>query len=232
MARISFILVEPAVPGNIGAAARAINTMGFTDLRLVNPCDHLAEEARMFAHGSNKILENAGIFDSLDEATGDLDLKVATTSKKRRAKVDYIPAGELNGFIDRKGSAISSAGIVFGNEESGLSNAQVRLCDAVTTIPLANPYPSLNLGQAVMIYAYLLSGIAKERIPEIRRKEDNGQGFHAMMKQARQVLFALELNDNPAIYHRLLERMALLDEDDIQLVHSVLKRLSSFGGEG
>ncbi len=71
--KISFILVEPAVPANVGAAARAIKTMGFDDLRLVKPCDHLSMEARMLAHASNEILENAKIFSTLKEALADID---------------------------------------------------------------------------------------------------------------------------------------------------------------
>ena len=127
--KISFILVEPAVPGNVGAAARAIKTMGFSDLRLVNPCDHLSEEARMLAHGSNEILEKAGVFNSLPQALENLDLAVATTAKKRSARVQYIPVHELTGFLDGKGSSVQSAGIVFGREESGLTNDEIRMCD-------------------------------------------------------------------------------------------------------
>lgn len=65
----SFILVEPGEAGNIGAAARALNTMGFTDLRLVRPkADHLSGVARAFAHGSEHILENAPVYEELRDA--------------------------------------------------------------------------------------------------------------------------------------------------------------------
>ena len=80
---ISFILVEPAVPENIGAAARAIKTMGFNDLRLVNPCDHLDMRAKMLAHASHEILENAKIFTNLSDAIADLDFTIATSAKQR-----------------------------------------------------------------------------------------------------------------------------------------------------
>ena len=69
---IYFILVEPAVPGNIGAAARAIKTMGYSNMRLVNPCDHLSIEAKMLAHASGEILEEAELFSGLEEAIADI----------------------------------------------------------------------------------------------------------------------------------------------------------------
>ena len=222
--KISFILVEPAVPGNVGAAARAIKTMGFSDLRLVNPCDHLSEEARMLAHGSNEILEKAGVFKSLPQALENLDLAVATTAKRRSARVQYITGHELTGFLDGKGSSVQSAGIVFGREESGLTNDEIRMCDLVSSIPLAQAYPSLNLGQAVMIFAYTLSGYALQPSPADKSAGTDGQGFRVMMDRARQVLDKMGLQDNPALYNRLLERLSQLGEDDIHLVHSMLNR--------
>lgn len=220
--KISFILVEPAVPGNVGAAARAIKTMGFSDLRLVNPCDHLSEEARMLAHGSNEILEKAGVFNSLPQALENLDLAVATTAKKRSARVQYLPVHELTGFLDGKGSSVQSAGIVFGREESGLTNDEIRMCDLVSSVPLAQAYPSLNLGQAVMLFAYTLSGYILQPSPADKSADTDGQGFRVMMDRARQVLDKMGLN--PALYNRLLERLAQLGEDDIHLVHSMLNR--------
>ena len=222
---ISFILVEPGVPGNIGAAARAIKTMGFSDLRLVNPCDHLSEEARMLAHGSHDILGKANIFASLEEALQDLDLAVATTAKKRHARVEYSPVARLPELLRIKGSTVRCTGIVFGREESGLTNNEILLCDMVSTVPIVQAYPSLNLAQAVMIYAYILSGCrdVSQKRPQIIDRE----GFRAMMDRATHVLAEMGLKENPALYNRLLERLAWLGEDDIHLVHSVLNRYMS-----
>lgn len=80
--QIHFILVEPAVPENVGAAARAMKTMGFTSLRLVNTKAHLAEEASWLAHASNEILENAQEFKTLQEAIHDIDWIIGTSAKK------------------------------------------------------------------------------------------------------------------------------------------------------
>jgi tRNA/rRNA methyltransferase len=115
-----FILVKPAVPGNVGAAARAIKTMGYTRLRLVAPCDHLGQEARMLAHASEEILEDAEVFVGLKEAIADLDMTVATTAKTRDVRVEYFSASEIPGVIRSKGGSVNKTGLVFGREESGL----------------------------------------------------------------------------------------------------------------
>jgi len=123
---ITFILVNPAVPENIGASARAMNTMGFHDLRLVNPCNFLNEKARMLAHGSHSILENATVFSSLEKAVRDIDFVIGTTAKRRSAKEDYYSANLLSGYLAKKGDSISTIAIVFGKEESGLTNEEIR----------------------------------------------------------------------------------------------------------
>ena len=122
-----FILVEPAVPGNVGTAARAVKTMGFSRLRLVDPCDHLGQEARMLAHASGEILENAELFKGLSEAIFDLDLTIATTAKTRDARVEYQSISEIPTIIRSKGVTVHNVGLVFGREASGLTNDEIRI---------------------------------------------------------------------------------------------------------
>ena len=224
-----FILVEPAVPGNVGASARAIKTMGFNQLRLVNPCDHLSTEARMLAHASGEILEKARVYSSLEEALEDIDLSIATTAKKRDARVEFYPNTDLPGIIESKGESVKSTGIVFGGEESGLSNEQIRMCDVASSIPLKQTYPSLNLSQAVMIYAYTLADLSvieeSGRVsPEsISPKRDNE--FRAMMDKSKDMLVEMGVDKSPALYNHILERLAILGEEDIHLLLSVLGRM-------
>ena len=158
-----FILVEPSVPGNIGSAARAIKIMGFRHLWLVKPCDHLDKEAIKMAHGSTDILKTARIFESLQEALSNIDLVIGTSAKKRTAHEDYIDCSLLPEIILKKGNSIDSSAIVFGREESGLTNDELKKCDIVTHIPMITEYPSANLAQAVMIYAYILSGLVMKK---------------------------------------------------------------------
>jgi tRNA/rRNA methyltransferase len=218
-----FILVEPAVPANVGAAARAIKTMGFSRMRLVNPCDHLGQEARMLAHASEEILENARLFNGLEAAVADLDLAIATTAKTRDAREEFHDVADLPGIIRSKGVTVQSIGLVFGREESGLTNDEIRGCDLASTIPMKQKYPSLNLGQAVMIFAYVLSALEMPGSGKPSGSKDQ-EGFRAMMEKSKKVLLDLDINSNPALYYRILERLATLGEDDIHLIHSVLNR--------
>jgi len=218
-----FILVKPAVPGNIGAAARAIKTMGYTRLRLVTPGDYLGQEARMLAHASEEILENAQVFAGLKEAIADLDMTVATTAKTRNTRVEYFSASEVPGMIQSKGSTVNKIGLVFGREESGLTNDEIRECDLVSSIPMKGSYPSLNLGQSVMIYAYLMASLERAESGSTSHLLDQ-EGFRAMMDKSKKVLKELDIERNPALHNRILERLASLGEDDIHLLHSILNR--------
>ena len=221
--KISFILVEPAVPENVGAAARAIKTMGFTALRLVNPCNHLDDKAKMLAHASHDILENAVVYSSLVEAVKDLDFIIGTTAKQRWVKLDIIPSNELISFIQNKGNSINNIGIVFGREESGLTNDEISICNRVSTIPLANPYPSINLAQTVMIYAYILSSL-QMTIPS-EKGFANDQSFKTLKERVNDILSIAEITPEMMIYGRIHERIAELGEKDIKLLHSVTSKL-------
>lgn len=222
---VSFILVEPAVPENVGAAARAIKTMGFGDLRLVNPCDHLDIKARMLAHASNDILESAKVYQSLEEAIKDVDFVFATSAKQRWVKLDIIPCNELTDFIEKKGDTINSIAIVFGREESGLTNEEIALCHRVSNIPLKTQYPSLNLAQSVMIYAYTLSFLNIES-PDKQTKNQNHDSLKALIAKTQKILNAIELGPDKLINGRLIERITELNADDIKLLHSLTTALT------
>jgi tRNA/rRNA methyltransferase len=221
--KIVFILVEPAVPENVGAAARALKTMGFSDLRLVNPCDYLSVDARKLAHASNDILENASVYNTLEEALHDIDFAFATSARDRWIKLDIIDSHEMPKFIEGKGDTISNVAVVFGREESGLTNHEINLCQRVTTIPLKTKYPSLNLAQSVMVYAYILSGI-KLGMNEAA-KADTTQSFQALSKKVDAVMKAIDLGPDKLIYGRLMERLSELGEQDIKLLHSITTEL-------
>lgn len=101
--QFTFILVEPGEPGNIGAAARAMNTMGHADLRLVRPRgDHLSGLAKAMGHGSAHILEAAAVYQDLSAALSDIDLACASTARHRIEKFHYVPARELPSALAKK----------------------------------------------------------------------------------------------------------------------------------
>ena len=111
-------------------------------------------------------------------------------------------------------------GILFGREESGLSNKEIKVCDIVTYISLANPYPSLNLSQAVMIYAFLLSGVFRKKRAAKPGKYP-AESLHALKKKVSMILDELKIKQSHIIGPRIMERMSYLKKEDISLLHSV-----------
>ncbi|WP_017733107.1 tRNA/rRNA methyltransferase [Nafulsella turpanensis] len=224
--QIHFILVEPAVPENVGASARAMNTMGFQSLRLVNPCDHLSTKARMLAHGSNHILESAKVYTNLEEAASGMDLLIGTTANQQRTtKQDYHSSTELATILQRKAGGLQHVGLVFGREESGLTNEELLLCDMATSIPLAAPYPSVNLGQAVMIFAYALSQLQSSDSNEKAASTTDEASYGALKQKVERLLTLTEIDQNPTKANRLLERMALIGQTDLNLLHTLSSAL-------
>lgn len=150
---VRFVLVEPQTAGNIGAAARAIKTMGFERLVLVNPCDYRVPQAGWLAHASEDILEKAAVVNSLPEALQGTHFAVATTQRIRDYHFPHFTPAELAEKVARITQEHEVA-VIFGRENAGLNNEELRGCHAISTIPAAVNHPSLNLAQAVMIFAY------------------------------------------------------------------------------
>ncbi len=222
------MLVEPAVPENIGAAARALKTLGFSDFRLVNPKGHHKNAARWLAHGSLDILKNARIFHDFQEATDDLDFLIGTTAKRRSVKQDYYSPEESRQIIEQKKGIIKKVGIVFGREESGLKNEELLKCDIASTIPLSQPYPSLNLGQSVMLYAYVFSKLKTTTLSAINLSATDDRLYHELKENSKEIFKRLKIDINSNLYHRMMERISMTNEDDARLFLSFAKK---FGQE-
>jgi len=224
---IYFVLTNPAVPENIGFACRAIKTMGFGHLRLVSPNDHLGTQAKKTAYGSHDILEKAEVFQSLAEALRGIDLSVATTSRKRLARHDYYSPEEIGNILVEKRGVVNQVAIVFGSERDGLSTEEMSLCDLISTIPLAAPYPSLNLAQSVLLYAWELSK-AVNSLPlpmqGVSQNEEAEQG--ALKGKALLILEKLEVIRQPSLYHRLKDRLMAANADDTKLMLSFSRFLT------
>ena len=149
---IRIVLVEPKVPGNVGAASRAMKNMGLSRLVLVNPwfLDH--PQARYMAHNSEDILDAADIVSSIGEAVSTSVLVVGTTQRQRHGVPFMNPRQAAVEILESSQSGPVS--ILFGREDCGLLNDELAWCQIVATIPSSSSQPSLNLAQAVMVFAY------------------------------------------------------------------------------
>ena len=201
-----------------------MKTMGFKQLRLIAPCDHLNDEARMLAHGSHDILESARLFDDFNSAVADLDLVVCTTAKERSAKDDYHSSRSIRKLLENKKEDLNKVGLLFGTEESGLPNALILQSDMAMSIPMTGSYPSLNLAQAVMITAYELSPLNQLVKPGAPISK-TGEGWGTLKRQSAQLLQEAGIKEGTPLYHRIMERMATLSTNDIPLFLSVISRI-------
>lgn len=153
---IAVILVSPENPDNIGAVARAVKNMGFSDLRLVKPPRGWRVKGRKMAVTAGDILKTAAVFPSLREAILDLGLVVGTTRRGGGHRGAFVPFNKT--VLEIRGNCLRrKAGIVFGRESKGLANEDSDACDHLVTIPTGPEYPSLNLAQAVMVMLFALS---------------------------------------------------------------------------
>ena len=155
--KTAVVLVGAAGDANIGAAARAMKNFGLTDLRLVSCCPHLTTAAYMYAVDARDVLESARPFPSLDDALSDRSLAVAFTRRAGKMRRRRMTVSELPGWVAERARRGGLA-LVFGREDKGLTNDEVRRCDAVVAIPSSPALPSLNLAQSVLVAAYELFG--------------------------------------------------------------------------
>lgn len=149
---VRIVLVEPQVPGNVGAAARAIKNMGLSRLVLVNPWFRGHPQSRYMAHASEDVLENAEVYDTLREAVAGSVFVVGTSQRKRTATPFLNPKKAVPLILEN--SVSGPVSVLFGREDRGLLNDEIKLCHALVSIPSSMAQPSLNLSQAVMVMAY------------------------------------------------------------------------------
>ena len=223
---ICFVLVRPAVPENIGAAARALKTMGFDRLRIVGSSAHREKPARILAHASTELLDSAQEFPDLSAALADIDFAIGTSAKMRHDKRYNLAPAELRAAIAVKGASVQRVAIVFGCEESGLGNDELDCCDALSTIPLATAYPSLNLAQSVMLYAYELSQIQRtHEIPSADAEE-----WRALKLRVDNLLKRLDVPADGKLRAWALERLASATQKDVGFLHMLCRHVESGGG--
>lgn len=149
------ILVEPQLGANIGTAARAMANFGLTELRLVAPTNGWPNEhAIKAASGADIIIEQAKLFDTLEEAVADLSFVVATTARKRDMVKPVLTPESAAGEMQTRLIQGEGTGILFGREKYGLTNDHVVLADALVIAPVNPDFASLNLAQAVLLIGY------------------------------------------------------------------------------
>ena len=151
---IRIVLVQTYHPGNIGAAARAMKTMGLTDLVLITPRRFPDPEATRLAAGAEELVENARVVGSLAEAVADCVQVVGASARLRSLPLPHFDEPDAMARKLVEHAATDPVALVFGRERSGLTNDEIRLCSHQVSIPANPEYGILNLSQAVQVLAY------------------------------------------------------------------------------
>lgn len=155
--QLVFVLVGTTHSGNIGAAARAMKNMGYTEMRLVNCCPHMTKDAFARASGADDVLKEAIRYDTLDEAVADCQSVIGTSARDRHLAVPVVACRDVANELvsDAKlATADGRTAIAFGRERSGLTNEEMDRCTRLLRIPCNPEFSSLNLGSAVQVVAY------------------------------------------------------------------------------
>jgi TrmH family RNA methyltransferase len=226
---VEIVLVGTLQSGNVGSVARAMKNMGLRHLKLAGLQCTLDDQARWMATHAGDILDSAREYADLREAVADAQYVIGTTARDRRFRNLMAPvqmAEKVFGLVPANRVAI-----VFGREDSGLTNDELELCDDAVTIPAASEMTSLNVAQAVMVIAYELFNRAESWGPSAGagKRATSGQQ-EEMYDHVRTLLVDIGfLNPhNPDIalgkIKRLLTR-AGLTEKDVSLIRGVARQL-------
>jgi TrmH family RNA methyltransferase len=152
---VRIVLVEPSHPGNIGASARAMKTMGLADLALVAPKHFPSDEATARAAGADDVLASARVVPTFVEAIGDCGLVVGATARLRNMRWPVVDPRQCAEVVWQHAEHTKVA-IVMGPEQSGLTNADLGRCQLIVNIPTDPHFGSLNLAMAVQVLCYEL----------------------------------------------------------------------------
>lgn len=234
-----FVLVESSHPGNVGAAARALKTMGFSRLVLVAPrVPHVQSdpEAIAMASGADDVLASAHVVPTLGEALSGVQWSIALTARTR----EYGPprlAPRAAAAHARTQVESGDIALVFGNERTGLANEHVEQCSALAHIPANPAYSSLNLAQAVQVLAYELRVAFLEQTSEPAQQPAADTGALAQSDEIERMylhlenaLIALDFLDprNPKKLMPRLRRLFArtgLEREEVNILRGIAKHI-------
>lgn len=225
MDNIRIVLVNTTHPGNIGAAARAMKTMGLRQLYLVNPAGFPSAEATARASGADDLLTDAVVCESLTEAIAGCALVLGTSARQRSLAWPELSVAEAAGEAAREAERREVA-VLFGRERYGLTNDELKTCHYLVYIPTHEAYASLNLAQAVQVVTYELSrhaGLSREAPVHDPAPAERMEGFYGHLEETlRELGFLHDQSDKLMLRLRRLFNRARPDDDELNILRGIL----------
>lgn len=240
---IRIVMVNTTHPGNIGAAARALKTMGLSNLYLVSPLDYPNANATWRAAGATDILHQASVVESLEEALQGCSLVLGTSARQRRIPWPLLNARQAGDMVVRQAGREQVA-ILFGREDRGLTNEELQQCHYHIEIPANEDYGVLNVASAIQVIAYeirmaMLALVAQPKVSadlpqmpiETVRWDENlatSREMALFFEHLEKTLTRLEFYepDNPRQLMTRLRRLfmrARLDQMEMNILRGILR---------
>ena len=234
--KVRIVMVNTTEPGNIGAAARAMKNMMLSQLYLVSPSNFPSAVATARASGADDILSNARVCSTLEEALNGVKLVVGASARQRNIKWRQLDVIDTCSQI--QSSLVSSdedVAVVFGTENSGLTNEELDLCSILMTIPGNPKYFSLNVASAIQVFAY------QNFISSIDGKFDNTpkdiasfEDLNSFYKHLEQVLEHINYFDSKKPKSLLMRRMRRLfgrsepEKEEVAILRGILNKINPY----
>ncbi|GAA5081099.1 RNA methyltransferase [Roseibacterium beibuensis] len=232
----AFVLVRPQMGENIGAAARAMWNFGLDRMRVVGPRDGWPNErAVALASGAGRLLDEAGLFDRVEDAVADCTYVFATTARERGLTKPVVTperAMQQARAITAEGGKVA---VLFGPERAGLENADIALANAIVSVPVNPAFPSLNLAQCVLLTAYEWRRETVEAPPEVMEMaktefatgleiEKLGDHFEQRLEAAGFFFPELKAEGMKLNLRNMWSRLPLT-RADVQVLHGMLRQM-------
>jgi len=232
LSRIATVLVQTSHPGNIGSAARALKTMGLSQLRLVAPYEFPACAANQLASGALDVLENALVVPTLADALHDASVVFGSSDRRRELRMLEIGPREF-ASLALDAATTGPVAVVYGTERTGLTNDELGLCQYLVTIPANPEYSSLNLASAVQVLSYELRSESLRRAgleaparvdAHVPAASAELEGFFGHLREVLELVGFFGQRPTQKIMRRLrrLYQRAMPDAREVQILRGIL----------
>ena len=234
--KVRIVMVNTTEPGNIGAAARAMKNMMLSELYLVAPSNFPSAVATARASGADDVLSSATVCSSLEEALVGVNLVIGASARQRNIKwrqLDVIETcSEIKSIVSKEDHKVA---VVFGTENSGLTNEELDLCSTLMTIPGNPKYFSLNVASAIQVFAYqnyvsTLEG-GFENAPGELANFDDLNSFYKHLEQALEHIDYFDAKKPQSLLMRRLRRLfgrSMPEKEEVAILRGILNKINPY----